>query len=108
MASPDKSHSGDEGKKQSQPQEDAVRSTTPPPLAKTPEPELRLEDLVQDTPPSPEEPVSFDWDDFERRYEQALRDADAQEREILKESESLSKVRTPYIPMYRARALMAV
>ena len=90
MASPGESPSGDETKKQSQ---EAHAQSTTPPLAQTPEPELHVEDLVHDIPPSPEELSSFDWDDFERRYEQALRDADAREREILKESESLSKVR---------------
>lgn len=40
----------------------------------------------------PDTPEPFDWDDFERRFEQALRDADENEKQILKEVESLSMV----------------
>lgn len=42
--------------------------------------------------PLPADVPPFDWDDFETRYERALREADEAEREILKEAESLSKV----------------
>lgn len=45
------------------------------------------------TPNPPAVLGPFDWDDFEARYEKALMDADEQEREILKEAESLAKVR---------------
>nr|WOD46670.1 hypothetical protein [Trichoderma atroviride] len=43
------------------------------------------------TPNPPAVLGPFDWDDFEARYEKALMDADEQEREILKEAESLAK-----------------
>lgn len=39
----------------------------------------------------------FDWEDFEARYEQALLEANEQEQGILKEAESLSKVRILYL-----------
>lgn len=45
------------------------------------------------TPNPPAVLGPFDWDEFEARYEKALVDADEQEREILKEAESLAKVR---------------
>ncbi|KAK2594796.1 hypothetical protein QQS21_007483 [Conoideocrella luteorostrata] len=41
--------------------------------------------------PPPADIAPFDWEDFEARYGKALRDADEEEREILKEAESLSK-----------------
>ena len=41
---------------------------------------------------SPEALSPFDWEDFEARYQKALRDADDQERDIIKEAESLCKV----------------
>lgn len=34
----------------------------------------------------------FDWEDFEARYEQALSKANDEERKILEEAESLSRV----------------
>lgn len=46
-------------------------------------------------PPSPEaleELQAFDWEDFESRYEAALLRASEEEKVILKEAESLSKV----------------
>lgn len=46
-------------------------------------------------PPSPEaleELQAFDWEDFESRYEAALLRATEEEKVILKEAESLSKV----------------
>ncbi|RDA91985.1 hypothetical protein CP533_1338 [Ophiocordyceps camponoti-saundersi (nom. inval.)] len=39
---------------------------------------------------SPGQLAPFDWADFETRYEKALREADAHEREILKEAQHLS------------------
>ncbi len=48
-------------------------------------------------PPSPEaleELQAFDWEDFEARYKAALLRASEEEKAILKEAESLSKVRT--------------
>jgi hypothetical protein len=44
------------------------------------------------TPGSPEEPPSFDWTDFEQRYEEALQEADLREKEILKEADRLAQV----------------
>lgn len=38
---------------------------------------------------------SFDWEQFEARYESALKEADEEERGILQEAQSLSKVPSP-------------
>ncbi|QPG96118.1 hypothetical protein C2857_003228 [Epichloe festucae Fl1] len=43
------------------------------------------------TSPPPADIPPFDWEDFEARYESALKEADGEEKEILKEAESLSK-----------------
>jgi hypothetical protein len=42
--------------------------------------------------PPPADVAPFDWEAFETRYGQALQEADAEEKEVLKEAESLSKV----------------
>ncbi|PTB77972.1 hypothetical protein M440DRAFT_1391170 [Trichoderma longibrachiatum ATCC 18648] len=55
----------------------------------TPEPEEQQNGGL--TPNGPGILGPFDWDDFEARYEKALVEADEQEREILKEAESLAK-----------------
>jgi hypothetical protein len=44
-------------------------------------------DTLDDIPDTPD---AFDWDDFEKRYEEALRNADEAEKQIMKEAESLS------------------
>ncbi|KFH43839.1 hypothetical protein ACRE_053870 [Hapsidospora chrysogenum ATCC 11550] len=65
-----------------------------PTASKTPEP---IADHTGTVPPdasrqsSPSVPPPYDWDDFERRYEEALREADAHEREVLKEADNLSR-----------------
>ncbi len=54
-------------------------------------------------PPSPEaleELQAFDWEDFESRYEAALLRASEEEKAILKEAESLSKVYFPTSNMW--------
>jgi hypothetical protein len=67
-----------------------------PSVSKTPEP---IADHTSTVPPdasrqsSPSVPPPYDWDDFERRYEEALRETDAHEREVLKEADNLSRVR---------------
>ncbi|QUC18467.1 uncharacterized protein UV8b_02708 [Ustilaginoidea virens] len=53
--------------------------------------------------PLPADVPPFDWDDFETRYERALREADEAEREILKEAESLSKT-CKYFQVWAASA----
>ncbi|KAI1334389.1 hypothetical protein F5Y15DRAFT_401750 [Xylariaceae sp. FL0016] len=56
---------------------------------RTPEPQKRRSnksDLM-----SPGHLAPFDWEDFESRYEQALQEADAQEKELLDEFENLVK-----------------
>lgn len=63
--------------------------------AKTPEPGVDQQPARSDTPSSPGTLASFDWEDFEARYDKALRDADEQEEEILKQAGALSKVRRP-------------
>lgn len=58
---------------------------------KTPEPRRDQPPANAGTPSTPGTLTSFDWRDFEARYEKALSDADESEREILKEAENLSK-----------------
>jgi len=58
---------------------------------KTPEPDNVASGRTSKTPDSPDLPAVFDWDDFEKRYEDALEQADAREKEILKEAEELSR-----------------
>ncbi|KAG5929603.1 hypothetical protein E4U42_005308 [Claviceps africana] len=43
------------------------------------------------TSPPPAEVPPFDWEQFEARYESALKEADEEERDILQEAQSLSK-----------------
>lgn len=64
----------------------------PPTESKFPEPHADQPSPERGTPSSPEHLASFDWDDFEARYENALRETNAEERETLKEAERLSKV----------------
>lgn len=63
--------------------------------SKTPEPQCDLQGADSDTPSTPGQLSSFDWDVFEARYEAALRAADDREREIVKEAEDLSRVGRP-------------
>ncbi|POR38041.1 Uncharacterized protein TPAR_01769 [Tolypocladium paradoxum] len=58
---------------------------------RTPEPQVDQQSADSDTPSTPGHLAPFDWDEFEARYEKALREADDHEREILKEAEGLSK-----------------
>ncbi|RGP76235.1 hypothetical protein FLONG3_5363 [Fusarium longipes] len=58
---------------------------------RTPEPQVDRQTNNVDPPGTPGVLEPFDWDEFEARYEAALRDADEQEREILKEADALSK-----------------
>ena len=56
-------------------------------------PEVAHQPIIQ--PPSPdalEELEAFDWQDFEARYEAALAKASEEEKAVLREAESLSKV----------------
>lgn len=59
---------------------------------KTPEPHGDQHSPESDTPSTPGHLAPFDWDDFEARYEKALQEADAVERDTLIEAEQLSKV----------------
>ncbi|KAK3362700.1 hypothetical protein B0T25DRAFT_561764 [Lasiosphaeria hispida] len=43
------------------------------------------------SPSTPGHLVPFDWDDFEARYEEALKDANRQEQDLLEEFETLIK-----------------
>lgn len=76
---------------------DAKRSVSKTPESQQPpNPRKNQQDEKDEalgTPPSPETPPHYDWDEFERRYEQALRGADDKEKEILKEADSLAQVR---------------
>lgn len=62
-------------------------------ISKTPEPVTDQPDIIASTQSSPSVPEPYDWEEFERRYEEALREANEHEREILKEADGLSKVR---------------
>lgn len=63
-------------------------------------PEPRPEQLAmnnhatQATPSTPGVLPSFDWEDFQSRYEKALADADEEELTVLKDFERLSNVRS--------------
>ncbi|KAF6838313.1 hypothetical protein CMUS01_04696 [Colletotrichum musicola] len=64
------------------------------PSTKTPEPRVDQQTAKgrgSDTPDTPGAFPSFDWEDFEARYEKALADADEKERELLQEFEGLVK-----------------
>ncbi|KAI5467376.1 hypothetical protein BGZ63DRAFT_398957 [Mariannaea sp. PMI_226] len=60
----------------------------PPFKTKTPEP---TSDHGSNPPSTPDTIASFDWEEFESRYEKALHDADEHEQEVLKQADSLSK-----------------
>lgn len=113
MDSPTKSLAGDDGRAVSQPiphikasQEDVAFMSDPGtqhPHSQTMTPEPRPEQQSNEahTPGTPDVLSPFDWADFEARYERALRDADEQEQEILKEAEGLSKVRNiPFVQLH--------
>ncbi|KAK4250777.1 hypothetical protein C7999DRAFT_11451 [Corynascus novoguineensis] len=67
------------------------------PQLKTPEPRLSKDrmnghkDAAERSPSTPGHLAPFDWDEFEARYQEALADADRQERELLQEFEDLVK-----------------
>lgn len=69
-----------------------------PTQVKTPEPKTsndRMNGLKDNTATSPSTPghlAPFDWDEFEGRYEQALAEANNQEKELLEEFDRLVKV----------------
>ncbi|KAJ4271445.1 hypothetical protein NW762_000147 [Fusarium torreyae] len=79
--------------KPSTPQEAAMNNMQRHPHAnsRTPEPQVDRQATNADTPDTPGALEPFDWDEFEARYEAALRDADEQERQVLKEADALSK-----------------
>ncbi|KAJ0161904.1 hypothetical protein CTA2_5417 [Colletotrichum tanaceti] len=58
---------------------------------KTPEPRLDQQMVTGNTPSTPGVFTSFDWEEFEARYEKALAEADEKERELLLEFDSLVK-----------------
>jgi N-acetyl-anhydromuramyl-L-alanine amidase AmpD len=66
---------------------------------KTPEPNPSNEringhkDTAATSPSTPGHLAPFDWDEFETRYEQALAEANNQEKELLEEFDRLVKVR---------------
>lgn len=99
MASPSKPHAGEGAPlnlEAAEPQHTEIPMSQPDKslrhISKTPDPHQDRVERVSSTPSSPGAPSPFDWDDFERRYEEALREADEKEREILREAESLSRV----------------
>ncbi|KAF4967308.1 hypothetical protein FSARC_5138 [Fusarium sarcochroum] len=89
----DKNHHGKDEIKPSVPQEVTMNNMQRHPHAssRTPEPQIDRQATNSDTPDTPGALEPFDWDEFEARYEAALRDADEQEREVLKEADALSK-----------------
>jgi hypothetical protein len=66
---------------------------------KTPEPKTSNDringhkDTTATSPNTPGHLAPFDWDEFETRYEQALAEANNQEKELLEEFDRLVKVR---------------
>ncbi|KAK7223680.1 hypothetical protein V2G26_011683 [Clonostachys chloroleuca] len=94
MDSPHGSPNGTEPKSSSQTNNTSVKNTQNPSLsqARTPPLEVkRIEKESSSEPEFPEMPPSFDWDDFEKRYEEALREMGQAEQDIFKEAENLSK-----------------
>ncbi|RDA86027.1 hypothetical protein CP532_4716 [Ophiocordyceps camponoti-leonardi (nom. inval.)] len=86
MPSPCASQNGDPSAPEPQDEGPATKQSRPE--SRTPE-----HDVDHDDGPGSDSPgllPPFDWTDFEARYEKALRDADAHEREILKEAQHLS------------------
>lgn len=77
-------------------------------------PEPRPEQLAmnnhmsQTTPSTPGVLPPFDWEDFQDRYEKALADADEEERAVLKEFESLSKVSLPTLLQYWTHSKLTI
>jgi hypothetical protein len=71
----------------------AQPSGSRPPRPRTPEAQREDRENAPLTPSSPEAPPSFDWTDFEQRYEEALQEADLREKDILKEADLLAQVR---------------
>lgn len=67
------------------------------PKAKTSEPhsDKRLvnEQLQDNESGTPDNLATFDWEEFEARYNKALADADANEQELMKQFDDLVKVR---------------
>ena len=65
---------------------------------KTPEPKTSSDcmnghkDTATTSPSTPGHLAPFDWDDFESRYEQALAEANNEEKELLEEFDRLVKV----------------
>lgn len=79
---------------------DSSDRRSPPTVAvKTPEPPTDQRAANGTGPSTPEAPPSFDWDEFEARYQEALRGADEKENEIIKEAEALSQVRSALFPL---------
>jgi hypothetical protein len=60
---------------------------------------LREDSRIKTTPAASSGLASFDWDDFEARYEQALAEADHQEQELLQEFNQLVKVNDRLSPL---------
>ncbi len=64
---------------------------------KTPEPRTSKErmnnhkELAERSPSTPGHLAPFDWDEFETRYEEALKDTDRSEKELIDEFEALVK-----------------
>ncbi|KAI9171694.1 hypothetical protein HJFPF1_01183 [Paramyrothecium foliicola] len=101
MASPAKSHAGTKSPIKGQGQ-NVLRSRDEPMSGlengrdvhsdtKTPEPRPEQQNVNANTPSTPGVLLPFDWDDFEARYEKALRDADDREKSILHDVDRLSK-----------------
>jgi hypothetical protein len=85
-------------------------ATKPPPQnarpqIRTPSPQTQVSQHVfhppgnvSDDQRSPGHIPTFDWDEFESRYERALSEANQQERELLEEFERLFKARCIMAP----------
>lgn len=70
-----------------QPKKQKAENKTPEPL-----PEQQHAAANVNTPSTPGVLPPFDWEDFDARYEKALREANEKEQRVLKEADNLSKV----------------
>ncbi|KAK1757436.1 hypothetical protein QBC47DRAFT_156282 [Echria macrotheca] len=78
-----------ENQQQSKPEGSRSQVKTPEPRAATSKERIAQNNLTDRSPSTPGHLAPFDWDDFEARYQEALGQADAQERELIEEFHGL-------------------
>ncbi|VUC37762.1 unnamed protein product [Clonostachys rosea] len=88
------SPNGTEPRFSSQTNNTSAKNSENPALSQARTPPLEMKRMEKESSSEsefPEMPPSFNWDDFERRYEEALRSAGQAEQDIFREAENLSK-----------------